>query len=144
VTRARSIGATVGERVRLLAYEFDDAPLRAGESRRLVLYWESTAALDRDYTVFVHLYAEESALVWQADNAPVGGTFPTRAWNVNEIVVDSYEVRAPREMIAGAYRLMTGMYDAGSLERLKAMDARGQRYAEDRIPLAEIRVTPVN
>ncbi len=141
MTRARSVAATVGDRVRLIAYEFDDAPARANESRRLVLYWETTATLERDYTVFVHLYAEDGRLVGQTDNAPVTGTFPTRAWDANEIVVDAYDVRVPPEMPAGAYRLMAGMYDTASLERLRAVDVRGQRYAEDRIPLTNLILT---
>ena len=39
---------------------------------------------------------------------------------------------------AGRYRLLVGLYDPATGERLPAYSAQGERYPDDAVPLADV------
>jgi len=95
---------------------------------RLTLYWQTSARLDIDYTVFVHSLNDQGELAGQADGPPVGNHYPATAWRPGEIVQDS------RLVPAGACYLV-GLYDPATGERLPAFAADGTRLPDDAILL---------
>ena len=95
---------------------------------RLTLYWQTSAPLDTDYTVFVHGLSAEGELVGQADGPPLAGHYATTAWGPGEIVQDS------RPLPPGG-RYLVGLYDPASGERLPAYAYDGTRLADDAVPL---------
>lgn len=110
--------ATFAEgRVLLVGAELH-GPLRHGATPRLRLHWQATAPLERDYTVFVHVVDDAGAKWGQRDSWPVDGERPTSAWRPGELVVDEHpvyiDVEGPRE----GYRLVIGLYDLETGERL--------------------------
>jgi hypothetical protein len=98
--------------------------LWGGDEVRLVLYWRASAALEEDYTVFVHSLDAEGQLIGQADGPPLAGRYPTSAWRPGEIVQDS------RAVPPGA-RYLVGLYDAATGGRLPARTAGGGRLPGD-------------
>jgi 4-amino-4-deoxy-L-arabinose transferase-like glycosyltransferase len=143
--QARSIDATLGGQIRLVAF---DRPRAGGKDTalpgtdvRVVLYWRALEHIERDYTVFVHLYRSDGRLESQQDHQPVRGTFPTSEWNTDEIVVDTYDVSIPSDAPRGTFLLAAGMYDPQTLQRLSATDRRGAPLEENRVPLTEVTVT---
>jgi hypothetical protein len=117
--------------IRLLAYRtLEDSVQPAGfpGQTRLTLYWQTSAALDTSYTVFVHSLSAEGGLIGQADGPPLANHYPTTAWQAGEIVADSRLVPA-----GGRYRV--GLYDPRSGERLPAFGAEGARLADDALVL---------
>jgi hypothetical protein len=70
----------------------------------------------RDYTVYVHLLAEDGTLVAQTDRLPDG--YPTDDWQPSEVVMDTFQVALPENFPAGTYRLQSGFYYLPTLERL--------------------------
>ncbi len=84
-------------------------------------YWQATGPINDDYSVAVHLVAQDPPLspadiLDQADNNhPVEGLYPTTTWRDGEIVRDHYLVTIPPDSDPAAIRI--GMYrsdpDAG-------------------------------
>jgi hypothetical protein len=121
--------------IRLLAYQtLDDAIQPAGfpSQTRLTLYWQTSAALDTGYTVFVHSLGDEGALTGQADGPPLANHYPTTAWQPGEIVADS-------RLVPPGRRYRVGLYDPASGERLPAFSADGARLADDALVLDPVR-----
>jgi 4-amino-4-deoxy-L-arabinose transferase-like glycosyltransferase len=142
--QAKSINATLGAQIRLVAFDVNRAAgdaAKPGTSLHVVLYWQALDHIDRDYTVFVHLYRSDGQLESQQDSQPVRGTFPTSAWTTEDIVVDTYDVPIPSNAPRGTFLLATGMYDPHTLQRLGASDRSGNPLAENRVPLTEVTVS---
>ncbi len=131
--QAQTVDTIFDARVRLRAFELID-----GVNRRLVLYWQTLTPLARDYTVFVHLYDSFDQLVWQRDTPPVAGTYPTREWRADKIVVDEYALELPHDVPRGRYRVMVGLYDSETRARLSAIDANGHPIPDNRILLTTL------
>ncbi len=80
----------------------------------LTVYWEAENGVDDDYSVAVHLVAQdpprgEADILDQDDRAaPVNNWYPPSRWRPGEIVRDRYLVSVPEEASPAAIRL--GMY----------------------------------
>jgi hypothetical protein len=68
--------------------------------------------------------------VAQHDRAPEGGFYPTSQWDVGESVADIYPLALPETLAPGAYRLVVGLYDPATGQRLLTMGG------EDAVELA--------
>lgn len=115
----------LGEAVLLRGYRTGPAPIPAGGDLNLKVYWQATAPLDRDYTIFTQLLDRNGALVAGWDSQPLGGYLPTGQWPVDEIVTDVVSLPVPAGTPAGQYRLITGMYLLETLERLPNLTETG-------------------
>ncbi len=86
---------------------------------RLQLIWQALRPMDRAYTVFVHLLRPDgSCCVWQADQMPQQGRYPTSRWLQGEYVVDEYIIAPDGDLAAGQYGLEIGLYIAETGRRL--------------------------
>jgi 4-amino-4-deoxy-L-arabinose transferase-like glycosyltransferase len=104
----------------------------------LTLVWHCLAPLADNYTVFVHLVDQAGDQWGQHDKPPLGGTYPTSAWEPGDLIVDEYLVRlrsdAEREP-TGGFAWRVGLYDPGTLERLPAHTTDGAQWAENAVVL---------
>ncbi len=89
-----------------------------GDAVSVSLIWSADEALAEDYTVFVHLLAEDGSLLAQHDGAPMFGTRPTTTWNRGEQLLDRHELVVAEPGVGGNGRLLIGMYRPDALERL--------------------------
>jgi len=137
---AQPLRATLGDKAMLLGYDLNRARLKPGGTLNLTLYWRAMAEMEEDYTVFTHLMDKEGRIWGQKDNFPAGGTRPTSGWLVGEIVVDEYDIPVRGDTPPGEYTIEIGMYDLISGERLAALDAEGERLADDRVILTKVEV----
>lgn len=144
----QSVEADFGHQVRLLGYRLggDEMAVDAyslkmepGQVLPLTLYWQATASMEVDYTVFTHLLQEGNGLWGQKDNQPVGGSYPTSQWTVGEMVVDKYDILVSSEAPKGKYLLEVGLYDLVTGERLPVLDQEGQ-VMDDRVILVELEI----
>jgi hypothetical protein len=110
--------------------------LQPGERLYLTLFWQSDAKISEDYTVFVHLYDQSERLWGQKDGPPMGGSYPTSRWQLDERLADRYEVLPDPQTPAGEYRLAVGMYVLATGERLPVIGDEGILMGADRVLLA--------
>ncbi len=118
--------ANLGQELLLTGYGLDGAAIQAGEVARLALRWQALAEMERDYTVFIHLLGPDGQIWGQRDGQPVGGFRPTSSWAVGEEILDHHALRLSSEAPPGEYRLVLGLYDAATGQRLPHLDANGK------------------
>jgi hypothetical protein len=129
----------LGGVVSLLGYDLAHPVVEAGSTLPLTLTWECLGSLEADYTVFVHMVGEDGYPVAQVDEQPLGGGYPTRFWDVGEILADPHELAVPSEVPPGEYKLHAGMYNPETGERLPLLDA-GDQVLDDKIFLTNVTV----
>ena len=112
------VGERLGEVVTLLGAKLpDDAPA-PGASFNVTLVWRAEQEMASSYHVFLHLLGPQGDVVAQSDGEPASWTRPTTGWLPGEIILDERSLSLPVELPAGDYRLVAGLYDPQSGERL--------------------------
>ncbi|MFN2185945.1 MAG: glycosyltransferase family 39 protein [Anaerolineae bacterium] len=130
------VEAWLGSNIRLLGYQLE-GNAQPGGTLHLTLYWEALGAIDTDYTVFTHLLGVEDAMLGQLDHPPQNGAAPTSTWQTGERLADPYQIPIQPDAPAGPARLVVGMYDPATGDRLRAT---GPVDEFDRIYLTEIEI----
>jgi hypothetical protein len=110
-------------------------------SLKLTLYWQALSTPQIDYTAFVHLLDANGRIVTQQDQQPGGTEAPTSTWPRGYTLADDVTIAIPRNLPAGKYRLVAGLYDAATMARLPITDDRG-RPSGDTAELAQINWPP--
>jgi 4-amino-4-deoxy-L-arabinose transferase-like glycosyltransferase len=119
--------ARLGEQVRLLGYSLAENSVEPGQMLRLTLFWQATATpLTERLAVFAHVLDGEGRLVAQQDSEPAGGSRPTTSWSSEEVIIDRLGILLPADAVGGEYRLVVGMYQLDSGERLPVFEGLGQ------------------
>lgn len=138
----QAVDVQAGDRIQLLGYRLTPEagePLGPGERLVLTLYWQTLEPMDANYTVFVHL-SDPTEHIWgQHDGQPVDGTYPTAEWMPGQIIVDPHPIEISPEAPPGSYRLMTGLYDSITGQRLSITGSSGV-VDENRILVATLEV----
>jgi hypothetical protein len=89
---------------------------------RLFLFWEVLSPVPQNLTQFVHVRNSTNDTVAQIDSQPIGGTYPTTQWRPWETVVDVLDIPIPADIPPGEYKILAGLYDWKTLERLVVVD----------------------
>ncbi len=97
--------------ISLDAFTLNATALAPGDVLQVQLVWTALAAPSGRYKVFLQLLNREGALVAQRDSEPVGGSSMTRDWEPGESIVDNHGLLIPKNLTAGEYRLIAGLYD---------------------------------
>ena len=85
--------------------------------------------------MFVHLLDPAGTIWGQGDGPPVGGFYPTSAWDPGEVVVDERLVTVDAGAPLGVYQLAVGLYELSTGMRLSTPDG-------DWVILGNIEVEP--
>jgi hypothetical protein len=115
--------------IELLAYSLQAPALGQSNRGRLTLYWQTSAPLETDYTVFVHALGGDGHMIGQSDGPPVANHHPTSAWQPGEIVQDSRLVPVANHYLVGLYLPETGT-------RLMALGPDGSRWPNDAVTIS--------
>jgi hypothetical protein len=132
-----ALDANLGEHIHLTGIRTSREGLVPGGQLVVVLEWMSDGEVDGDYKVFCHLVDEQGELVAQKDSKPLAGRRPTYTWREGELIEDDYLIDIPEDLQSGRYRLLVGMYDLETMERLPVGDTANQPFADDRIQVAD-------
>jgi uncharacterized membrane protein len=112
--------ADFDNQILLLGYDLDHAPRTTQYAIRL--HWQAQQRMDTSYTVFAQLLGPAGNVRAQVDRVPQDGGYPTPWWLPGEVVVDDFTLDlppdAPRD---AAYRLIVGLYDPRTGERLPVL-----------------------
>lgn len=126
-----------GEVAALLGYELQPGEPRArimplegaaitdlspGQALQINLYWQALAAMELDYTLFIHVINGDGERVVQRDLPLRHTSYPTSHWQPGEMVIDLADLALPL-LPPGEYRLEFGLYDATSGATLPAVGA---------------------
>jgi|GEM_PF-1016945 len=114
--------------LKLIGFELKETTLTPDTPLSLTLYWQGVAEMKTTYTVFVQLLNSAGQVVAQVDAQPLTGAAPTTTWLPGEILTDPYTLTLPAELPPGDYRLIAGLYNAASGERLPV--ATGADFVE--------------
>ncbi len=138
---SRPFRAQIGEAIHLIGYDLPpQSPVTDLHSPIfLTLYWQSTGKIAADYTVFTQLLGPDGQVWAQWDNPPQAGRYPTSAWAENDTVVDRYNLLLREGAPAGDYRVLVGMYDPRSGQRLTAA-LNGQPQPDNAIELTTLTI----
>ncbi|MBI1881217.1 MAG: hypothetical protein HYR94_23810, partial [Chloroflexi bacterium] len=132
--------AQLGNSIHLTGYDLTPSPVpRPPSPVSLVLYWQSTAKIPTDYTVFTQLLGPDGQVWAQWDNPPQAGRYPTTAWTAQDRVVDRYTLTLRDGAPPGQYRLLVGMYDPATGQRLPIV-INGTPQPDNAIELATLTV----
>lgn len=109
--------AVVGERFRLAGAELNPA----GTRLTVTLLWECLNPTATNYVVFVHV--EQAGLpVSTGDGPAADGYYPTHFWRAGDWIVDRHVVELARPFDPVQDRVVVGMYEFPSLQRLPVAD----------------------
>jgi hypothetical protein len=127
------VDALFGDELRLLGYQ----TLRESDQLTLTLHWQANQLMEKDYTIFVHVFDPVNDLrVAQDDSKPLRWTYPTPFWNAGEVVIDTIPLSL-KDAPPGTYQLIVGVYDSDTKDRLSAIDGSGQLLPDAQIVLPE-------
>ncbi len=128
--------AQLNQTIQLTGYNLTPNPITNPQLPiSLTLYWKSTAPIPTDYTVFTQLIGPDGQVWAQWDNPPQAGRYPTSAWAKQDSVVDRYTLTLRDGAPPGAYRLLVGMYDPATGQRLPAA-VNGRPQPDNAVELA--------
>jgi hypothetical protein len=125
--------ARLAQNITLTGYNFD----LVDQSLDLHLYWQTEFPVNTRYKVFVQLLSDDNTLIAQSDSFPAAGERPTTGWLPGEIIVDPHSLPLTSNPSPGTYRLIAGMYNPLTGERLPVLDDNGNLLT-DAILVAEL------
>lgn len=132
----RRLDAHLGDQIQLRGYSLP--PTDNPALLPVKLHWQAAEAVNTDYTAFVQLLDGQNQFVTGWDSQPFTGLYPTSRWQPGELVVDRFDLQLPPGLPSGDYRLVTGMYNFDTGERLPAFTAAGEPLVDNLITLTEI------
>jgi hypothetical protein len=124
--------ANFSDLVELGGYSLDLAAMAPDRTVQLALYWRpKTSQFRKPYKVFVQLRDEQNQTVAQADHfiyeGLLTGGVMGQLKDQGEWLRDSTDLALPENLPPGTYRLLVGLYDPATLERVPLMaDTSGE------------------
>ncbi len=112
------LNVPLGNDVTLMGYEL----IERGETLEVVLYWQVHNYINQNFQAFVHAIDADGELATQFDSAPECAINPTTRWEPGTVVRDPHPLVLPNNR---PIRLVAGMYDLISLERLPVENEPG-------------------
>jgi hypothetical protein len=125
--------ARLAPNITLTGYNFD----LVDRSLALQLYWQTESPINTRYKVFAQLLSDDDTLIAQSDSFPAAGKRPTTGWLPGEIITDPHSLPLSSDTPPGTYRLIAGMYNPLTGERLPVLDDNGNLLT-DAILVAEL------
>ena len=106
------LAADFEDGIRLIGYDMSPASPQPERTLRLTLYWRAQATPSRSYKAFVHWLTADWRKIAQDDELPGLGALPTDGWGAGQVVETSFVLHPPEGLKPGAFRIVTGFYDA--------------------------------
>jgi len=131
----------LGDAIELAAAWQGSATVRRGETLSLALVWRALATPEASYTVFVQAVDDAGVKAGQLDRLPCSGGCLTTYWQPGDLVGEWVELSIRADAQPGRYRLIAGLYDLATGERLPVQGLPGSSVP-DYVPLGFVEVIP--
>lgn len=108
-----------GDDIQLLGFSFGrigsaNWDLQPGDVAELVLFWQALRQPREDLQVLLRIVDRSGRVRLERSAPPVGGRYPLREWQPEEIVRDIVHLHLPADLAPGRYRLLVGWPGASS------------------------------
>jgi hypothetical protein len=128
------VAANFDDLIELGGYSLDLGAIAPDRTLQLGLYWRPLAShFSKVYKVFVQLRNEQGQTVAQADHyifeGFITGSILNQLGQEGEWLRDTADLALPQELPLGTYRLLVGLYDPDTLERLPIVADRSGENA---------------
>ena len=112
-------GADFGGEMKLLGYRLDEGTAAPGQDLHLTLYWQAQIAMDRNWSIFVHVVDDQGVIVAQRDRYPGNGSLATTLLSAGQTFADTYVIPIPPVTYSPASaHVEVGLYDLSDGTRL--------------------------
>jgi 4-amino-4-deoxy-L-arabinose transferase-like glycosyltransferase len=118
-------GVSFEDGINLAGYSLEPEKPMPGQDLAIELRWTADSQVTGDYTVFVHLLDGQGQMRGQVDGPPLEGLYPTTHWQPGVTLPDRHTLDLADDLEPGRYRLVAGLYDAHSQERLPLVGGDG-------------------
>ena len=112
------IVAELGEGISLTQATLGTGKASRGASVAVNLRWQISHRPEKDLITFVHLGDPTEPPAVQADGPALGGDYPPRLWEADEVFDDRYVLQLPADISPGRYPVHVGLYDPQTGERV--------------------------
>ncbi|MBM4424015.1 MAG: hypothetical protein FJ030_11590 [Chloroflexi bacterium] len=127
--------------LQLLAYDLSADTIRSGEPLTTTLYWKTQAPVPMNFQVYAHLIGADDQLYAQSDKLNPAD-FPTTRWPTTRYVRDDHKlVFQSGALPPGEYRVVVGLWNAGTGERLRPL-VPVEMFADGIVLPARVTVQP--
>lgn len=127
--------------MQVVGFEMPDWRFRRGQAIVLLLYWQATERIDRDYTIYAHLIDSSGMMVGGFDSQPKGGQLPTTRWAPGQFVVHPVVIPVSEELVPGSdYAIAIGVYFYPTMERISLATQPGVPSTIDQVLLGPITI----
>jgi 4-amino-4-deoxy-L-arabinose transferase-like glycosyltransferase len=106
------VNARFGDTITLQSVALSAETVPPGDVLQIELRWTADSPVNRRYKVFLQLLDAAGFLVAQRDSEPGGGSSPTPGWPPGATIRDHHGLLIPRDLPAGDYTLIAGLYDS--------------------------------
>jgi hypothetical protein len=137
VEPSRPVITQFGLAIQLRGFDLPSATVAPGETLYVNLYWRALQNPGDNYRAFVHL-TDGTSLWGQQDDDPAC-RLPTSIWRAGQHSMGQFRLPIKPDTPPGHYPLIIGLYQAGTLERLKITNGAG-KVGDDFLWLGDIEV----
>jgi hypothetical protein len=132
--------AHIGDSFGFLGYDMRSMEVAPGDRIPVVLYWKAMEQAPSNLSIYFHLLAPDGSLIWQEDGGAAHGDRPVHSWVEGETIVDPHTIALPHDLPPGDYRLVAGLYDWQTGERLPVIIPDSVERSADHVEVATLQV----
>jgi hypothetical protein len=130
----------IGDGFGFLGHDMRSTEVAPGDRVPVVLYWNAAGPDPGNLSIFFHLLAPDGSLIWQEDGGAAHGARPVHSWVEGETIVDPHTIILPHDLSPGDYRLVAGLYNWQTGERLPVTARGGAQMSADHVEVATLHV----
>jgi hypothetical protein len=116
-TTTEPVNVTFGNAIKLTDVQFRTV-VSPGQPVPVRFQFETLESPSSNYNLFLQLLNNDGTAIAQHDGPPVGGYAPTTTWGHGQTVISRHAIWPPITTPAGDYRLIAGLVDPQSGQRL--------------------------
>ena len=132
----KQVDAPFGGSILLRSYAVSGEPVQPGLAVPVRIEWQAIRRPELRYKLFLQALDAQNNIVGQRDSEPLSAGPATDAWQPGVTLVGQQAIPIFLGTPPGSYRLIAGLYDPQTGERLRLPGG------EDHIELGEVRVLP--